>query len=459
MTIQNALVVDDSKLARITLKRLLEKHNLSVSVAGSAEEALKLIGQAPPDVVFMDHMMPNMDGFEATQKIKANPATAHIPVIMCTGKEGIENYDEEARAIGASGTLTKPPQVDVLDSLLDRLRSTSTPAAEVSAVEAPPAPTAETPPIQTPAVETPATEAPETVAEGPAEIALGHDFGADIDALRDQIARLERDLAEALKKLEERLASLPDNEPAQIDEEALAARASRDVERTLMPLVHSELKALSNQVQANLDEAISESRADLENQIEDLNKMLRDLANRPAAEPAPVPSPASEIDEEALTNRVLTVAQDTVEAMLAHKLAQVEQSAREQVERALAEVRDTQTESQPADSADTPKLDIDALKAEVQQWVSAQLQQEAAAIADQFAARVTRELDAQKTRAETPSAQNVDPSDNEWVRELIADNQRLSQAVSGARIQAWTVSLIALVLSGVSLAKVLGLLP
>ncbi|RMF17082.1 MAG: response regulator [Gammaproteobacteria bacterium] len=448
MAIQNALVVDDSKLARITLKRLLEKHNLSVSVAGSAEEALELIGQTPPDVVFIDHMMPNMDGFEATQKIKANPATAHIPVIMCTGKEGIENYDEEARAIGASGTLTKPPQVDVLDGLLEMLRAS------------PAEPAAPTPPEATPAMAahgTPGDDAgsPSDAHQQPVEAAAEPAVSSEIAGLRKEIERLEHELAEALRKLEHLSAPTPAAEP-QIDEEALAARAARDVERTLMPLVHSELKALSSQVQSNLDEAISESRADLENQISDLNKMLREQADRPA--PEPVAAPTVNIDEDALTDRVLTVAQDTVEAMLAHKLAQVEQAAREQVEQALSEARaDLQSETSP--SAEAPALDTDALKAEVQQWVSTQLQQEAATIADQFAARITRELDAQqRSGANTPSPE-VDPADNEWVRELIADNQRLSQAVNSAKVQAWTVSLIALVLSGVSLAKVLGLLP
>lgn len=118
---QTALVVDDSKLARITLQRLLEKRNFRVKLAESAQQALDLLSQELPDIIFMDHLMPEMDGFEAMQRIKTNPATQHIPVVMCTGKEGTENYDAEAKSRGASATLAKPPQPEQLAAVLDNL--------------------------------------------------------------------------------------------------------------------------------------------------------------------------------------------------------------------------------------------------------------------------------------------------------------------------------------------------
>jgi len=117
MSVKKALVVDDSKLARITLKKKLELRAVSVDMAESAKEALQYLQSHSPDIIFMDHLMPEIDGFEATRRIKSNPSTAHIPVIMCTGKEH-EGYLQEATAIGATNILAKPPETDALDAIL-----------------------------------------------------------------------------------------------------------------------------------------------------------------------------------------------------------------------------------------------------------------------------------------------------------------------------------------------------
>ena len=84
---QLALVVDDSKTARVTLKRMLEKHNLDVDTLESAQQALDYLVDKVPDVIFMDHTMPDMDGFQAVESIKSNPDPATIPIMMYTSKE------------------------------------------------------------------------------------------------------------------------------------------------------------------------------------------------------------------------------------------------------------------------------------------------------------------------------------------------------------------------------------
>jgi CheY-like chemotaxis protein len=101
-----ALVVDDSKTARIILSRMLEGHGLEVETAQSAEQALEHLRHHRPKVIFMDHMMPGMDGLQAVQEIKKDPRTAMIPVLMYTAKQG-EVYMGEARALGAVGILSK----------------------------------------------------------------------------------------------------------------------------------------------------------------------------------------------------------------------------------------------------------------------------------------------------------------------------------------------------------------
>ncbi len=101
-----ALVVDDSPVARHVLTRLLAHHGIAADTAESAESALDYLKHHRPDVIFMDHAMPGMDGFQALEAIKANPATATIPVMMYTSMEG-ELYVGQARALGAFGVLPK----------------------------------------------------------------------------------------------------------------------------------------------------------------------------------------------------------------------------------------------------------------------------------------------------------------------------------------------------------------
>ncbi|HEB57156.1 MAG TPA: response regulator, partial [Gammaproteobacteria bacterium] len=67
-----ALIVDDSRSARLVLQRMLEKYGLEAHTVSSAEEALDYLVRHRPDVIFMDHLMPGMDGFEAITHIKKN---------------------------------------------------------------------------------------------------------------------------------------------------------------------------------------------------------------------------------------------------------------------------------------------------------------------------------------------------------------------------------------------------
>ena len=97
---KRALIVDDSRSARAFLSHILQKYQIEVDTAESAEHALQYLGAHRPDVIFMDHLMPGMDGFQAVQAIKNNPRTATIPIMMYTSQEG-ELYLGQARALGA----------------------------------------------------------------------------------------------------------------------------------------------------------------------------------------------------------------------------------------------------------------------------------------------------------------------------------------------------------------------
>jgi CheY-like chemotaxis protein len=118
---KRALIVDDSRLARTVLSRLLEENGVASDMAESAEVALEYLKHSRPDVVFLDHNMPGIDGFEALDAIKKNPATATIPVMMYTSEEG-EVYVGQARALGALGVLPKTVQPVEVAQVLRTLR-------------------------------------------------------------------------------------------------------------------------------------------------------------------------------------------------------------------------------------------------------------------------------------------------------------------------------------------------
>src|SRR5580658_9531080 len=112
MARKRSLVVDNSKSARVILSRMLEKYDIEVDMAESAEQAIEYLKTNRPDAIFMDHLMPGMDGLQAVQAIKGNPQTAMIPIMMYTSQEG-ELYVGQARALGAMGVL--PKQVRPVD--------------------------------------------------------------------------------------------------------------------------------------------------------------------------------------------------------------------------------------------------------------------------------------------------------------------------------------------------------
>jgi CheY-like chemotaxis protein len=120
MPFKRALIVDDSRSARMALKVMLDKHGLIVHFAESGEQALEFLNNQAVDVIFMDHSMPGMDGLQAVSAIKANPRTAMIPVMMYTAKEG-EVYVSQARALGAIGVLPKEVHPAALFEMLMKL--------------------------------------------------------------------------------------------------------------------------------------------------------------------------------------------------------------------------------------------------------------------------------------------------------------------------------------------------
>ncbi|MEX0732276.1 MAG: response regulator [Aquisalimonadaceae bacterium] len=120
MGISKALVVDDSRLARVALTKLLAKRGLDVDTAASGGEALDYLREGSPDVVFIDYMMPDMDGFQAAEAINRLRGVGAMPLVMYTSQDTPEDR-RRARDLGICGFLTKPTSEEGLDAVLDEV--------------------------------------------------------------------------------------------------------------------------------------------------------------------------------------------------------------------------------------------------------------------------------------------------------------------------------------------------
>jgi twitching motility two-component system response regulator PilG len=109
------MVIDDSQTIRRTAETLLTKEGFTVVTAQDGFEALSKIADHHPDLIFIDIMMPRLDGYQACALIKSNPRYAGTPVIMLSSKDGL--FDRaRGRIVGSDEYLTKPFTRDELIS-------------------------------------------------------------------------------------------------------------------------------------------------------------------------------------------------------------------------------------------------------------------------------------------------------------------------------------------------------
>ena len=101
------MVIDDSKTIRRTAETLLAREGYTVITAVDGFEALAKIADHHPDIIFVDIMMPRLDGYQACALIKGNPRFKNTPVIMLSSKDGL--FDRaRGRIVGSDHYLTKP---------------------------------------------------------------------------------------------------------------------------------------------------------------------------------------------------------------------------------------------------------------------------------------------------------------------------------------------------------------
>jgi two-component system cell cycle response regulator DivK len=101
------LVVEDQEDNRQILRDLLSNSSYEMLEAENGAEALSAVAKQRPDLILMDIQLPVMDGYEATRRLKADPATKSIPIIVVTSY-ALSGDEGKARAAGCDGYVTKP---------------------------------------------------------------------------------------------------------------------------------------------------------------------------------------------------------------------------------------------------------------------------------------------------------------------------------------------------------------
>ncbi len=114
---KNILIVDDTPENITALSAILTRFG-KIKAATSGEKALKICaGDPKPDLVFLDILMPEMDGWEVLSGLKADPSTASIPVIFVTALASDADR-EKATSLGAAGFVTKPLEPEMIQRLV-----------------------------------------------------------------------------------------------------------------------------------------------------------------------------------------------------------------------------------------------------------------------------------------------------------------------------------------------------
>lgn len=113
------MVIDDSKTIRRTAETLLQKEGCEVISAVDGFDALSKIATAKPDIIFVDIMMPRLDGYQTCALIKNHPEFGQKPVIMLSSKDGL--FDKaRGRIVGSDEYVTKPFSQEDLSAAISK---------------------------------------------------------------------------------------------------------------------------------------------------------------------------------------------------------------------------------------------------------------------------------------------------------------------------------------------------
>ena len=119
MAAAKVLIIDDEKLLVKSTCMALAHYGFEVKGAPDGEEGLKAVREYKPDVILLDIMMPGMDGWQVLEKLKQNPDTKHIPVVIFTARE-YSNGKALGLKNGAADYVAKPFEPQELAAILDK---------------------------------------------------------------------------------------------------------------------------------------------------------------------------------------------------------------------------------------------------------------------------------------------------------------------------------------------------
>jgi CheY-like chemotaxis protein len=122
-----AVVVDDSAVVRELIAVNLMLEGFEVEAFADGEQAVAACRRLDPDVVTLDVVMPRLSGFEAVQQLRADPATAHIPIVIVTGRAQASDI-ARGEELGVEAYLTKPFEPAELVDVVTRLATSGRPA-------------------------------------------------------------------------------------------------------------------------------------------------------------------------------------------------------------------------------------------------------------------------------------------------------------------------------------------
>ena len=111
------LVVDDNEGGLLLASAVLQREGFRVDSAGSSEEVLERLSARAPDLILMDVQLPGQDGLSLTRQLKADPATASIPIVALTA-HAMATDREQAIAAGCIGYISKPIETRTLGDLI-----------------------------------------------------------------------------------------------------------------------------------------------------------------------------------------------------------------------------------------------------------------------------------------------------------------------------------------------------
>ena len=117
-TRKKILLVDDDRLLIFSFKDAIKYAGFEVDTASNGKEAWEKIQQSPPDLVVLDAVMPEMNGFEVTRKVRADEKLRGIPIIILTGLRSPQDASD-AKHVGADEVLIKPTSTE---KILERIR-------------------------------------------------------------------------------------------------------------------------------------------------------------------------------------------------------------------------------------------------------------------------------------------------------------------------------------------------